>query len=114
MARTEKQNRAWLHTKLSNYLWKIKDQNAYGSLKKQETIYNDLKNIIKDFGSNINRKMLRCVLQDEYGFEKEILIAEFVPRINYPSVSRPYKFFDFDFYKEIDNIYYYKQTGKAR
>lgn len=51
--KTENQNRAWLHQKVSNYLWKIKEQNAYGSRRKQETIVRDLKLIISEFENNI-------------------------------------------------------------
>ena len=51
--RTEKQNRAWLETKLKNYMWKIKKPNAYGSLKKQQTIANELTAIVSDFDKNI-------------------------------------------------------------
>lgn len=39
--------------KLKNYLWKIKEANAYGSKKKQITIYHDLLKIITEFEQNI-------------------------------------------------------------
>lgn len=51
--KTEKQNRAWLAVKLENYLWKIKKPNAYGSLKKQQTIVKDLQMIVDQFNKNI-------------------------------------------------------------
>ena len=61
--KTENQNRAWLETKLKNYLGfdnmkaktrsKIKDCNSYGHRKRQETIVKDIKEIISEFESNI-------------------------------------------------------------
>lgn len=49
---SEKQNRRWLYTKLKNYLWKIITPNAYGSLKRSETIIKELIDIIKTFEKN--------------------------------------------------------------
>ncbi len=47
--KTENQIRAWLFTKLDNYLWKIKGKNSYGSRKKLETISGDLHKILDEF-----------------------------------------------------------------
>lgn len=49
MGKTEKQLRAWLHTKLNNYLWKIQNRNSYGSMKKLKTISKDLHEILDEF-----------------------------------------------------------------
>lgn len=59
MAKSEKQNRSWLHSKLQNYLWKIKGSNAYGSTKKQDTIAKDLFLILSEFQSNIDPEILK-------------------------------------------------------
>lgn len=53
MKKTDKQNRAWLLLKLTNYLYKIKNKNSYGSLKKQETIAKELRAIVDEFENNI-------------------------------------------------------------
>lgn len=44
---SEAQMRAWLETKLRNYVPKIKGHNAYGSRKKMKTIHKDLDAIVQ-------------------------------------------------------------------
>jgi len=56
MAKTEKQNRAWLQVKLTNFIYKIKNTNSYGSLKKQETLVKELQWIVDEFEKEIPKK----------------------------------------------------------
>jgi len=56
MAKTEKQNRAWLQIKLTNFIYKIKNPNSYGSLKKQETLVKELRWIVDEFEKEILNK----------------------------------------------------------
>jgi len=51
--KTENQLRAWLQTKLENYLWKIKGTNSYGSRKKLVTISQDLHRILEEYDQEI-------------------------------------------------------------
>jgi len=53
MAKTEKQNRAWLQVKLSNFIYRIKNTNSYGSLKKQSTLVKELRWIADEFEKGI-------------------------------------------------------------
>jgi len=47
--KTENQIRAWLKTKLENYIYKIKGENSYGSRKRLQTIAKDLEWILDEF-----------------------------------------------------------------
>lgn len=51
--KTEKQNRAWLKIKIGNFLYRIDHPNAYGSMKKVETLAKDLEEILKTLKKNI-------------------------------------------------------------
>ena len=51
--KTENQNRAWLKIKIANFLYRIDHPNAYGSMKKVETLAKDLEEILKTIKKNI-------------------------------------------------------------